>query len=366
MIYQVFGADSPVFSDFNRGLVVQGQRTNHILNPRAEGGTLGVVGSGGVMPPNWSATAGYTVEIVAFGTMLGLPSVTIRYTSASTPGTQLIQQINSSMVVASGDNILAGITTRLVAGSLANVTSTVLATSGTTTVALPTVSATRVTSYRVASGVGGVNMSYRYNFAAGVPIDFTVEYAVPTLEFALFASTPTMPPVGTPGASTRGADFITAPLESMGIDQNGVCTVIGVVMLPNGAPTGADQTLFGIDDGSDVRAFRLTNTAPGNAIAGGRIASGAEVSNLMDSMVPGVPFRVGMTVGGAGNAIFSFNGVTSTTLTGGPTSALTTFRVGNNGSNTRPMFGQVIILEWMPFSMTLAELNAAVSALPVL
>ncbi len=52
-----FAADIARFNGVARRLLVEGQRTNGIRNPRAEGSTAGILGAGGVMPTNWTLAA---------------------------------------------------------------------------------------------------------------------------------------------------------------------------------------------------------------------------------------------------------------------------------------------------------------------
>ena len=56
----------------DRGLAVGGAFTNKIRNPRGEGGTVGVIGSGGVLPTNWAveqAMSGVATSFVGAGNL---------------------------------------------------------------------------------------------------------------------------------------------------------------------------------------------------------------------------------------------------------------------------------------------------------
>jgi hypothetical protein len=200
----------------------------------------------------------------------------------------------------------------------------------------------------------------------GAAIDFTLRIAAPQLELAASTSTPILPPVGTPGASTRGADIVTATLASLGIGANGACTILGVAMLPQNAPAGTDQVLVQIGDGSDANRFRLRNAAGGATILAGRVTGGVAVDAAsLGSMTAGTPFRVGVSIDGTGRIASCLDGGAVQVATGGPTSGLTTLWVGNNAASTAPMFGEVGVLTVMPLALADAELQARVAALPL-
>jgi hypothetical protein len=198
----------------------------------------------------------------------------------------------------------------------------------------------------------------------GSTIDLTVWVGWPQMEQVTFASTPILPPVGTPGVSTRGADIVTASLASLGIPASGACTVLWSGMLPQAPPTGLDQTLLTLSDGTDSNRIRLRNTSGGNSIVGGRVTGGSAAdAATVGTMTPGTPFRAGLTHNGAGRAAFNFNGGATQFVTGAPT-AFTNLHLGNNVSGTAPMFGQTAYLRVIPDAVPDETLAALVAAMP--
>jgi hypothetical protein len=187
----------------------------------------------------------------------------------------------------------------------------------------------------------------------------------PQLEIGAFASSPILPAVGTPAASTRGADLVTATLASLGIGANGACTVLVSAMLPQAAPAGVDQMLVQLDDGTDANRYRLRNLAGGLALVAGEVVAGSPSDAASaGSFVAGTPFRAGIAIDGAGRIAASFNGGAVQAVTGGPTSGLTILRLGNNAAATAGLFGEVGTLRVLRYALGDAALAAAVAALP--
>jgi hypothetical protein len=60
----------------------------------------------------------------------------------------------------------------------------------------------------------------------------------------------------------------------------------------------------------------------------------------------------------------SVNGGVAITVTGAPTSGLTTLRFGNDASGTAPFFGVLTYCVVLPFALSDADLQAAVSSFP--
>jgi hypothetical protein len=185
------------------------------------------------------------------------------------------------------------------------------------------------------------------------------------LELGAFASTPILPPVGAPGASTRGADLITAPLSSRGIPASGACTVLMTAMIPQNAPAGMSQMLMQIDSGGDGNRFGIRNAAGGANVVGFRSTASVLADSTAAVMTAGTPFRCGLSIDGAGRAAFSFNGGAAVAVTGGPTSGLTTLRLGNAAAGVTALFGEVGTVQILPAVLSDADLAARVAALPL-
>lgn len=185
---------------------------------------------------------------------------------------------------------------------------------------------------------------------------------------ALFASTPILPPSGTPGASTRGADLVSATLSSLGIGGNGACTVLGVFMIPQAAGASTRQGIVAIDEPSIQHRVHLRNALSSTNIELVCVSAGGGAGpQTVGSFTAGTPFAAGFTFVSSTRAAACVNGGAVTAVTSGvPSMALTTaLRVGNGGDATTPMFGEVGHLRVLPFALPDATLRALTAALPL-
>ncbi len=214
------------------------------------------------------------------------------------------------------------------------------------------------------NGTGADNRVSQTVTASAGTLTFTVSGSVTwaQLEQAPFASSPVLPPVGTPGASTRGADLVMATLASLGVGANGACTVVGTAMFPQAAPAATDQTLLQIDAGADTNRYRV-RMLPGSLDinAGGTNAGSPINATTLGAVTAGVVFRFGVSVDGSGRIAASLNGAAAQTAAGLPTSGLTTIRVGNNAAAKGAMFGEVGTVRVLPFAVSDAELQRLVT-----
>lgn len=168
----------------------------------------------------------------------------------------------------------------------------------------------------------------------------------------------------TGAAATRGADLVTVPLSTLGIAANGAATYLFSVMIGQAAPSTANQVILCIDDGSANNQYLLRNSAGGATLTLIRSTGGVLVStNYSAALVPGTPFKAGMTVSAAGRVALSIDGAAVAAVTGGPTSGLVTARLGNNSVGA-PMFGEASYFRVIPYTVTDSDLQSLVSALP--
>jgi hypothetical protein len=182
-------------------------------------------------------------------------------------------------------------------------------------------------------------------------------------EAGSFASTPILPPVGTPAASLRGAESLPAPLSSLGIAGSGACTVLWRGVIPQAAPAGGQQSIAQIDLGFDSDRFQMRMQAGSSNIEIIRAITGIGQIVPVGGTTPGTPFRAGFAVNGAGRMAASVNGGAIAAATGGPTSGFTTFRLGARAGGDQNMFGETHTLTVLPRVLSDADLQAAVAAL---
>ena len=376
----LFGADVARFNGTARRLLIEGQRTNAIRNPRAEGA---VAGTPGTLPTNWfDSAAGLTRTVVGMGTQNSIFYVDVRW-AGTTTNTFLNINFEGINVVAAanGEAWAASAFVAVVGGSFSNVTglrsrvsvnnglvylgelvdtppnlvpllSGALARQPTTAGTIAQASATNVAPYLQAT------------FANGAAIDFTLRIGFPQLERGAFSSTPILPPVGTPGASTRGADLVSASLSSLGIPASGACTVLWSGMIPQAAPSSAHQAIAQIDDGTNDNRLTLRNVQGTANVGIIWVVSGVGAGTATGgALTAGTPFRVGVSMNGAGRAAASLNGGAAAIVTGGISGGLTTLRLGQQIGGAE-MFGETTLLRVLPYTLSDTNLAAAVAALP--
>lgn len=109
------------------GLCIEFSRTNSIRNSTAVGAVVGTVGSGGALPTNWVAStngSGLSYAIQGTGTESGMSYVDIRLfgTAGSVTEFFFAPEPTSGMAATNGQTWAYSTYTRVVAGSLSNIT----------------------------------------------------------------------------------------------------------------------------------------------------------------------------------------------------------------------------------------------------
>ncbi|MGK7866311.1 hypothetical protein [Falsiroseomonas sp. E2-1-a20] len=374
---QELGADQARFNGAARQLAVEGQRTNGVRNPRGQGAAAGTPGA---LPTFWSVQntpVGVTREVVDVGTESGMNYIELVLFGTPTADSEfyLIFDTTTAIAAVTGQVWSASLSMRWVG-----------APTGVTTVTLGVEERSGAGGFLSAGGAGAAlsdaftrfsatrtmgsaacafaNTYVAFLVQAGVPVSARVRLAWPQLEMSAFASSPILPPVGSPAASTRGADLVTTTLASLGIGASAACTLLGTFMLPQ-AFSGAVQTLLAVDGGSTSDRWQVINPFASQILVN-RFTAGASVSSsVAGAFTAGSPFRIGVACDGAGRLVLCMNGGAVEVLTGAPTSGMTTLRVGSNVANGNPMFGEIAALSVLPWALPDAALVAQVLALPL-
>lgn len=205
------------YSTGTRTLLNEAASTNSIPNPRAEGG---VTGSPGTQPTGWSISAsgsGITRTIVAIGTDDGIPYIDFKLAGTASSGAtfQVIFMTTTTIAATVGETWTASIYRKLIDGGYTGVTTNlnVIETGGSST---PSTSqaftATSVDLYtqrttvtRTITTANNTHIRSRVLLAVtnGATIDITLRIGAPQLEEAASATSVILPPISTPGASTR-------------------------------------------------------------------------------------------------------------------------------------------------------------------
>jgi hypothetical protein len=375
--WQIYGADTPRFVLPNGGLLIEGQRTNTFPNPRLEGGTPGAPGTQPTSVSAWITAAGLTVEYVQNVTANGLNGVRYRISGTATGTGTLnltLAPSQSGYPASPGQTWTGSIFAALAGGGLTNVSNVRLITSarqgtGTAAQVITTISTTLTATPRryqaVVSNAPGTTTGIMHAVTLAVvagAVDISLDLFWPQLEQAAFASTPILPPVGTPGAATRGADLVSASLSDLNVGSNGACTVLWGGLLN---ATTDQQRLFQIDDGSNNNLVTVrmgggafTSLIP-QRVTGGTSTTGSTFGTVAADTF----FSVGMSIDGTGNSSFS-NGGAVVTLTGVGTGGFTTLRLGGAAAGLSVMSGGTTRFTVLPYVMSDAELQAAVAAFP--
>ena len=374
-LWSSYGADLPRWS--GSGLLVEGQRTNGTRNPRFEGATPGVIGSGGIAPTNMNIAvpAGVTVTLNGTGTEFGLPYMELRLVAAGASAATYVSvpsfDTAAAIAASPGQVWSQSAYIRLVAGNPNGAVFRLLgffvgASNVFTGTMTPTAALQRLALDNQTAPAGTTNVRHAVQISplANNTFDFTVRIYAPQQELASFSGTPILPPVGTPGASTRGGDFVSSALASLNIGAGGACTLLWSGMIPQSAPAGATQTILQVDDGTAANAFTLRNTAGGATIDLGRALASATATASAGSMTPGVPFRCAISIDGAGRMAASMNGGAVVAVTGGPTSGLTTLRIGADVGGAAALFGEHGRLSYLTTVLSDAALLNAAAPFP--
>jgi hypothetical protein len=181
----------------------------------------------------------------------------------------------------------------------------------------------------------------------------TLRVAWAQVEAGTVPTTPILPPVGSPAASTRGDDLLTVALADLGVGLP--CALLVSVLIP--AAATADAHLVEVDTGSPNNRFRLR--VSGTSVLAGRVTGGTPAdATALGTMTPGTVLRAAIALDGAGLVEGLVHDGALHSVGGGPTAGLTTLRLG------RGMFGQILAARLVPYRPSEAGLRALLAALP--
>jgi len=353
-------ADGPRFAGTARRLLVEGGRTNALANPRGEGaGTAG-------WPTGWGSSQanGLTVQLQGVSQVGGVSVLRVRESGTATSSAGVRVFVTGSTIAAApGSSWTSSLFFRLVAAPspplswglqiLARNSAGASVPGGGTTVFAPTAELVR---YAQTAPLGDaatafVRSGWRMGLTNGRAYDFTYEVGWPQLELAPFASSPILPPAGSPGASTRAADLATLPLTA---GQAGRGTLVGTFLLPQPVPAGRDHGLLLLHDGTAGNQVSL-RALPGGAIGLLRTAAGtASASGTAGTIAAGTPFRAALAWDGTGLAA-CVNGAAPVALAA-PVPPVTALALGQGAGD--PLAGEIGPLDLHPTRLPDAALQS--------
>jgi hypothetical protein len=350
-----------------QGLLIEEQRTNALSNPRAEGITPGVLGSGGALPTTWArvnVVSGVTLTIAPI-TNQGMSGLRATYSGTTSGGGQETFEFQSRTAVAatqsqtwtgsfywvvSSGALPAGVT---VVSRILSLTSTTAIVDNAQSSVFPSTgvlqrSAQTLTLAANATITNVINGIYLGNWPASTVVNFSIDIFAPQLELGAFATSVMLPTVGSPAASTRAADTAMMPLGSWFNPVQWSWAVEAQPMM--------QATLTGVNP--RVIGESTTNAGPvyiASSLKGGTF-DGSSIINTGNTFVMGAVIKLGSTFA---------NLIGTTSLNGGtPVSgaqvakALTAagYRFGNDGSNDI-MTGYLRRVRYWPRALSAGELQ---------
>jgi hypothetical protein len=193
--------------------------TNGIRNPRSENALPGALPSTGQLPTNWTyySTSAVTATVVGRGREDGWDYIEIEY-AGTAAGAEVILinfDAHSQMSASASQTYTRSFGARIVSGSLTNTTvqSYLISYLSGAVVDQYAVDLSVDTTHRrfvkaetlSASTVDSIAAGFRLVFTAGA-VSLKLRVYVPQTESGSFATSPVLPVVGSPAASTRGAE----------------------------------------------------------------------------------------------------------------------------------------------------------------
>ena len=174
-------------------------------------------------------------------------------------------------------------------------------------------------------------------------------------------------------AVTKAADLLTVPLTNYGINIDSDCTVLISGLMPTTYPTGTAAPLINLRRGefNSAGALGLSSSTPGRMLLAARNSVDGDTSTELSSTdFRGQVVRAGFVVSSATSTVRGcVSGGSVITIPWRPDPTLITARIGSSWtSGTSPdsmaLFGQIKIVQILPYAITDSALLAAVAALP--
>ena len=374
-VLQNAAADVPRFAGGAARLLLEGQRSNGVRNPRAEG-------TAGANPINWQLFAGSLAGVVrsvsswSSGGLSGI-DMTLDGLCNATSTLPLSFETSSAIAASAGQSWTQSVFLACTRGSPAELVltgamrvadsgGTLLSSTAVTGAAAP---APATLTRHVVSGVlpaspagtAFVTPSIRLILTAGVTYAHTLRFAFPQMEQGAMASSPILPAAGAPAAATRAADLVTAGFGTLFPGGSGTLLLGG--LLPQAAPAGgSDLTLLQMDNGSASNAIQLRQPTGGSGFIAGRVLSGVAANTAATAaFTPGSAFALGLAFDAAGLSLLLRGDSEKALATSMPT-GLTTLRLGAGLAGAAAMFGEVGALACLPYRASAAEMALRLTA----
>lgn len=363
LAWQEAAAQQPRFHGTARRLLVAGERGNAIRNPRYEGG------SATALPTYFGNFSGTGVtRSYAYGTAAGLPFLDVALSgTAGSAALRIYAEDAGAVAVTPGEVVTFSTFVALTGGSLSNVTGLGLSllwmnASGTTvsTTAGPDLRAGLTGQAQRAAltatppaEAASVRPFVNFGWTNGAAVSLTLRLQATQLERGGFATTPILPPPGSPGTAARATDQPTMALSAARAAQG---TLVGTFVLPQPAQAGIEQGLLQLDDGTDGNRIALRNAAGSTTVEAAIVSSAGTALLPGGSIAAGTPFRAALAWGG-GVALCLGGGAVQ--AAGALPPGLSRLLVGHAAAGFgRPAFGEIGPLDLHPTRLPDATLQA--------
>lgn len=307
---------APRFVGPSAQLLIERASQNLLANPRFEGGTVGVVGSGGILPAetSLSTAGGITRQVVGFGAEDGIPFFDLRiFGTQSNTSTGLVTL--GTWGAAAGQGFILSLCVRLVAGTMTGINTFRLRVhemQGTATLTAFTKldftannTALRLQRRSAAHTLFSANADSARLQLAFVPFanqafDFTWRIALPQIEPGGLVTSPILPPAGTPQVSARAAGSLLHGPPG-GLPAAGTLLLDG--LLP--AAPGVERRLIAVETAGGAAGIAIVTNGAATSLSAAPFPSGIPVTGGATS--PGARFRAAVAWDAGGIAV-SVNG----------------------------------------------------------
>ena len=251
------------------GMSFTGARTNLIRNPRCEGATAGIVGSGGAVPTNWGFTnfVNSVCTVIGAGTELGVPYVEVRFDLTGAGNCQLHFETTTGAPAVGLTTYFGALHLRMVAGATTNFTNLLH------TIRVDAVTAQNGANFSFAGVTSAALKSQRYvcshttladatfarnriTLTSSATATITLRIGMPDMQAGPFVGPIILPTVAAPGASTRAQGLANIPVADLGTRWNYRSGVIIAdwSSAPGAFTSTADADWFGICSWGDLTA----------------------------------------------------------------------------------------------------------------
>lgn len=356
-----------------KGLLIEEARTNSIRNNTMVGAVNGAIGAGGASPTNWSigGGVGLTTTIVGTGTENGIAYLDVRL-SGTTGGTfaTIFPEASSVVAATNAQAWSASLYTKLVGGSLANVTtlwagvrqqdsgaatlSDLVAIASYTPTSMLTRSTGAVTTNN--ASIAYVRPFFGFVWSSGVAIDFTLRIGLPQLEQGAFATSVIQT---SSAAVTRTADSAVmtgANFMSWYRQDQGTFVVSGD---HSDLTTNSGRFLFAIDAGGGASDSIRIDSGAGANLRGVVIVGGAtQAAVTFGTVTANTAYKTAFSYA-ANNFSGSLDGATPVTDSAGTLPTLTQIRLGGNFAGTAAAFlnGHIRTMKFYPRALPASTLQ---------